>query len=221
MKPEEKAELILWDWLKTKGSFVKEVYFNRINNLNAPTFTTSGLNKKPDFIIKIDRGYGIEFCAIEIKDSSSNRNIHDAGKILYYYKNYTKGKTKYLINAEEIKINHFVIATENSHLGFLFKDEKDKFDNSNCNTDTWRRTKAKFKTEPKEEYKLSSMFLRGIWANFRFFRKENEEFEAEEKPSLGIIISNFAENDFSPYLFIMNYNKHLTKPKWGARWWKI
>jgi len=34
MKPEEKAEIILWDWLKTKGTYIEEVYFNRKNELN-------------------------------------------------------------------------------------------------------------------------------------------------------------------------------------------
>ena len=32
MKPEEKAEIILWDWLKVNGEFIKEIYFNRIIN---------------------------------------------------------------------------------------------------------------------------------------------------------------------------------------------
>ena len=34
MKPEEEAEIILWDWLKTKSQYVEEIYFNRKNKLN-------------------------------------------------------------------------------------------------------------------------------------------------------------------------------------------
>src|SRR3989304_6196082 len=33
MKPEEEAEIILWDWLKTKGKSVVEIYFNRRNKI--------------------------------------------------------------------------------------------------------------------------------------------------------------------------------------------
>ena len=104
MNPEEESEIVLWDWLKTKGINVKEVYFNRINKLNAPTFQTSGLNKKPDFIVKIDRGYGTEFIAIEIKNTKNSRNVHDSGKILLYYENFILKKTKYLIDGKEIEV---------------------------------------------------------------------------------------------------------------------
>ena len=220
IKPEEKVEIILWDWLKTKSKFVEEVYFNRVNKLNAPVFTTKGINKKPDLIIKINRGYGIKFIAIEVKSSEQSKNIHDAQKILDYYKKYITKKTKYYINNLEIKINHFVVATENSPKGFLFKDETIVIDNTKSN-DIWRKTNSKYQLEPQKEYSLTSMFVRSLWANFRFFRKENDNLNLTEKPSLGILMSNFAEEDFSPYLMIMNYNDYLKKIKWGARWWKI
>jgi len=218
MKPEEQAEIILWDWLKTKSQFVEEVYFNRINKLNSPVFTTKGINKKPDLIIKINRGYGIEFIATEVKSSEQSKNIHDAQKIIDYYKKYITKKTKYFIDGEEIQINHFVVATENSPKGYLFMDEINIIDNTKSN-DVWRKTNSKYKLEPQKEYSLTSMFVRSLWANFRFFRKEHEDLG--DYPSLGILMSNFAEKDFSPYLMIMNYNNHLKKSKWGARWWKI
>jgi hypothetical protein len=217
LKPEEKAEIILWDWLKTKGKKIEEVYFNRINKLNAPVFTTKGINKKPDLLIKINRGYGIEFIAVEVKSSEQSKNIHDAQKILDY-KKYIKNKTKYFIENNEIRISHFVIATENSPKGFLFMNETNIIDNTLSN-DNWRKTNSKYNLEPKKEYSLTSMFVRNLWGNFRFFRKENEMLN--DSPSLGILMSNFAEKDFSPYLMIMNYNNHLKKSKWGARWWKI
>jgi len=217
LKPEAKTEIILWDWLITKGINVKKIYFNRINELNAPIFTTKGINKKPDFIIKINIGYGIEFCAVEIKCSDQSKNIHDALKILDYYKKYITKKTKYFIDEKEIKINHFLVATENSVNGHLFANEIHKVSNEDSG-DNWRKTNAKFKMEPLKEYSLTSMWLRRLWADFRFFRKENE---LKEKPSLGILMNNFAEEDESPYLFIMNYNSHLKKPSWGARYWRL
>lgn len=219
MKPEEKAELILWDWLKTKSTKVIEVYFNRVNLLNAPVFNTKGLNKKPDLIIKFDRGYGIQYCAVEVKSSDQSKNIHDARKIMDYYKNYIYKKTKYFINNEEIILSHFVIASENSPKGYLFFDEKTIITNESSG-DSWRVTNAKYKLEPTKEYSLSSMWLRRLWADFRNFRKEIKEEKFVNLPSLGIIMSNFSEEDFSPYLFIMNKNSHISN-KWGARWWKL
>lgn len=217
LKPEEKAEIILWDWLKTKGEHIKEVYFNRINRLNAPVFTTRGINKKPDLVVKINRGYGVEYIAVEVKSSEQSKNIHDARKIMDYYKRYTTKKTKYFIDDKEIKINHFVVATENSPKGFLFMNETSIVDNT-LSTDNWRKTNAKYKLEPKREYSLTSLWVRRLWADFRYFRKENN---IQYGSSIGILMCEFSEKDFSPRLMIMNFNEHLKKQQWGARWWKI
>jgi hypothetical protein len=217
MNPEEKAEIIIWDWLKTKSKFVLEVYFNRKNLINAPVFTTQGINKKPDFIIEIDRGYGIEYIIVEIKSSNESKNVHDARKIMDYYERYVKGKTKYFINEKEIKINHFLVATENSVKGYLFMNEIEIIENSKSD-DNWRATNSKYKLEPKKEYLLTSMWVRRLWADFRYFRLTNDY---PEKPSLGILMCEFSEEKFNPSMMIMNYNNHIRNMKWGARWWEI
>ena len=112
MKPEEKVEIILWAWLKTKGKFIEEIYFNRINKLNAPIFTTKGINKKPDLIVKINDGFGIKYYALEVKNSSHSKNILQSYKILWkYHHNYITKKTIYLINNKEIKLKGLLIAT--------------------------------------------------------------------------------------------------------------
>ena len=64
------------------------------------------------------------------------------------------------------------------------------------------------------------MWVGKLWGDFRFFRTQIN-LDNSEKPSLGILMSNFAEKDFAPYLMIMNYNNHLKNIKWGARWWKL
>ena len=56
LNPEEKAEVILWDWLKTKGCNIEEIYFNRRNKIGWKTFFVKGIQKMPlwwmgDFII--------------------------------------------------------------------------------------------------------------------------------------------------------------------------
>jgi len=219
MKPEEQAETILWDWLKTKGDYVKDVYFNRKNELNAPTFKTRGVNKKPDFLVEFDRGYGKEYIALEIKNSESSRDVHDSGKILMYYENYISGITKYFIKNNEIKINHFCVATENSKEGYLFK-EKDELLKNVDSEDEWRKINAKLNLIPEFEYIRTSDFQRRLWAEWRNLKKRLN-IEKQKLPSIGIIISN-PKKLKSPYLFTMIYIDWLNKKSgWGQRFWRI
>ncbi len=220
MKPESRVELILWDWLTTKSRYVEEIYFNRKNELNWKTFRIEGNQKKPDFVVKFNRGYGIQYIAIEIKMATTAKSVLDAGKILDYYENYYLNKTRYFIKDKEIKINHFVIATQNSLKGHLFNYEKEILSNS-CGKDKWRKTNSKLGLEPLYEYKETSGFQRFLWNQFKRLR---EKLKIVNAPSLGILHAEIKYNGFTkglPFLFIMNYNSHLKKKKWGAGWWLI
>lgn len=220
MKPEEKAEIILWDWLKTRSSHVQEIFFNRKNELNAPRFKTTGMNKKPDFLIKIDRGYGIEYIALEIKFATSSRSVLDSGKILDYYENYYLGDTQYLINNQKVDIHHFAVATQNSPKGHLFNFER-SIENGWISNDAWRQFNIKYKLEPQYEYSETSKFQRNLWNQFKRLRSK---LDITQGPSIGMIHSEISEvgsTENTPHLFIMNFNKHLKKAKWGARFWKL
>lgn len=208
MKSEREAEIVLWDWLKTKGSCVKQVYFNSKNELGWTVFNVKGCMRKPDFVIRIDRGYGDEYIAVEIKVGDSAKDIHDAGKIMDYYLNYVSGMTRYYIGEEEIPIKHFVVATRNSPLGKLFPDDNEIKDNSES-------SQCKYGLEPNKEYVRTRDYLRGLWASWRRSCKPNLK---EIKPSIGILISNPATNDI-PYLFCQMWIDwiHNKKPQWGIR----
>jgi len=218
MRPEEKAEIILFDWLKTKSKNVKEIYFNRVNKLNAPTFKVIGNQKKPDFIVLINRGYGNEYIAIEIKYTSSSRNIHESGKILMYYENYISGQTKYIIDGVEIKIDHFAVATEKSIEGYLFPIDNEVISNEKS-SDDWRNTNSKLNLMPKFEHQRTSDYLRRLWSEWRLLKKRIDK-EKMKLPSIGIIISN-PTIDKLPYLQTMIYSDWLIKKKWCQRWWLI
>ena len=161
------------------------IYFNRKNKLGVPTFQTKGINKKPDFIISFDRGYGVEYVALEIKNATSSKSVLDSGKILDYYENYYLDKTNYFINNQEIKINHFVIATQNSINGFLFNTDKEIINNLEHPNDAWRKTNAKYGLEPKFEYNETSRFQRNLWNQFRRLR---EKLGIKEGASIGLIL---------------------------------
>ena len=192
MNPEEKTEIILWDWLK----------------INSPVFFTRGLNKKPDFLIKININGFDEFIAMEIKNSFKSKNILDAGKILdVYYKNYIEDKTEYFINDEKIEINYFIVGSDNSMKGFLFKNEdlilaKDSENKS-------KKYVAEIGLIPKIEGKSSHQFVRELWA------RQGRMNLNEKKIGIGILISK----GIHPYLFCKKYSEN--KKRWGQRFFEL
>jgi len=214
MKPEEKAEIILWDWLKTKSKNIEKIYFNRINKLNSPVFTTKGVHKKPDLIIKLNDGYKTKYYAIEVKSSENSKNILQASKILdKYLTNYLKHKTAYFINGGEIQLDGFLIASEKSLKGHLFKKESWIDNTSKEGGESKYNVATKYNIIPKKEGSRTFEFIRFLWENYSKFRNT-----FINKLDVGIVIGNFEDN-FSPHIFITNFNHK--KNRWTQRWWKL
>lgn len=212
MKPEEEAELIIWDWLKTKARFVKEVYFNRVNSLGWKKFRVEGLQKKPDFVVEIDQGYGKQYLVIEVKSSENSKDILNSRKILHYLESYQKKETRYFIEDKEIKIKHFLIATENSKKGYLFWNET--LINNLCDVEAKSKVYVtKLGIIPKHEGNRTFEFIRTLWNIYGDTRNEYEE-----RCGVGILIADI-EDDFIPKIMITSYDKN--KNRWGQRWWKI
>ncbi len=216
MKPEREVEIKLWDWLKTKGN-IKEVYFNSKNEVSAPIFKVEGIQKKPDLILKTQDDFGLKYCAVEVKDNSKSKNVKDSLKIIdVYFKNYIEKKTKYLINNSEIRIDHFLIATQKSPEGYLYKNE--------TLTDNWLdKSSGKYNISrpgkyppmiPRMEGERTYDFVRHLFPLYTSIRKKYEDNEC----SMGILIGN-SEDEFNPYIQSMGFN--VNKNKWGQRWWKI
>lgn len=212
-KPEEKAEIILWDWLKTKGQSVEEVYYNRDNKLGWKTFFVKGIQKRPDFIVAINDGFGMKYLAIEIKSSDKSKNILDANKILDYWDYYVKGETKYYLteNNQEIKITHFLIATNDSIKGYLFKDET-LIDNFASDSKS-KRYVASIGLIPRYEGHRTFELIRSLWNTYSKFRKQYEE-----RCGIGILIADVADN-FFPKIMITFYSEN--KRRWSQRWWRV
>ena len=214
IKPEAQVEIILWDWLKTKGESIEEIYFNRKNRLNCNVFKVKGKQEKPDIIIKIRNAYGNKYYAVEVKDNSSSINILQGSKIIdLYFKNYIEGITNYFIDDEEIKINGFLIASQGSPLGFLFADEEVK--------DNWAEPEKKSKYVASKEYKIipriegvrTFEFIRFIWNIYGKIRNNYDE-----KCDVGILLAN-SEDNLKPYIMITHYDE--IKKKWGQRFWGL
>lgn len=226
IKPEEKVEIILWDWLKTKGENIVKIYFNRKNILNCKTFKVIGTKgSKPDLLFSFKDFNKTRFVAIEIKDGDTNRNVFDSNKIFSkYYLDYIKNKAKYYILDKKIKIDFFVVATQYSIFGKLIKEDNRIIDNiDKGQNDKWRSMSAKSKTLPRCEYTRTSDFLRNLWANFREWRNKNE---CKNFPALGILTSDILKNFHptelkiqsgmkgKPMLLTMRYIDWMKKPQW-------
>lgn len=212
MNPEEQAEIVLWDWLKTKGDSIVEVYFNRQNKIGWKTFSVKGLQKKPDFIVEFDNGYGREYLAIEVKSSENSKDILGARKIINYLENYVKKETIYLIGEKEIKVKHFLIATENSPKGYLFWNEI-LGDNLAHPEDKSKFYVVNLGIIPRYEGNRTFEFVRTLWNIYGDIRNNYEE-----KCGIGILMGDVNDN-LIPKIMVTFYNKN--KKRWGQRWWKI
>jgi len=210
-KPEEIVEIQLWDWLKVSSFYVNKIYFNRKNVLNAEVFTTIGINKKPDFIINGNFGYGEEYIAVEIKDNKKRRNVLDAGKILdIYYFNYATNKTKYFINSKEIKLDYFLVATQDSKKGYLYENET--FVKAEESKNESKKYVANLGIIPKIEGNETHQYVRGLWSSINRLMDVNVFIN---KPAIGILISENERPKMMVKKLIVDKNK---KERWAQRW---
>ena len=215
MKPEEKVEMILWSWLKSiKNSDIKEIYLNRKNCFGCKIFKIKGERKIPDMIIEIENFYGKKYYAIEIKDNNKSKNVLGASKIIdKYFKNYVENKTKYYIDEKEININGFLIATQSSPKGYLFKNEEIVNNLSEPEKKSKFVVTLKYKLIPVKEGKRTFEFIRTLWEWYGRIRNDYDK-----KLDLGILIGN-SEDGFKPYIMITSF--YYKKNRWSQRWWKM
>lgn len=206
-KPEEVSEILIWDWLKNKGQNVKEVYFNRENKLGWKKFRVEGSQKKPDFIIECYYQDKLFYVAVEVKSINNSRDILSASKIIdVYCKNYEDKITKYFIENKEIIIDSFLIATENSRIGYLFETEN-LLDNLSDTQSTSKHYVTKLGLIPRYEGNRTFEFVRTLWNQYSKIRTKTS-------PAIGILIANLEKNN-SPYQMITKFDQ--IKNRWSQR----
>ncbi|MFA6836962.1 MAG: hypothetical protein WCR04_11245 [Fibrobacteraceae bacterium] len=180
LKPEEKAEIILYGWLSNYG----KVYFNRKNYLNVETFRVEGKSTEiPDLLLITELFGKEEVIAIEVKDGDAGNNIRQADKIFKkYLLNYYEKKTRYFINDKELKIDRFLVATQYSPTGHLF-GYGDSIQTNGCAIrNDWQN-----KTVPKLEFVRTKDFGRTIIHNYSDWRSKDK---IKNSPAIGWIISD-------------------------------
>ena len=212
MRPEERAEKILIEWLKEKAEFIEEIYLNRKNGLGLKCFSVRGDLRKPDILIKINQGFGDKYIAIEVKPANKSKDILRAKKIVDYYFNYVTNKAAYFVENEEIIIEHFLVATDKSKDGYLFEDES-ILDNLGDSKKKGKHEAVRFGLIPRFEGNKTYGFIRSLQQWFGEFRDKHEK-----KCGLGVLICDISDN-FAPRMQVSHYN--LNKRKWSQRWWKL
>lgn len=190
IKPEAKVEIILWDCLKTKSKYVKEVYFNNSKNaLEWKYFTVKGDQHKPDLVVSIDRGFGLEYIAIEVKDNKKNSQVYDATKIInLYYENQMNKLTTYFIDNKPIEIKYFLIATQGSKEGKIL-DTNDIIISNRFDFGGHRENLVNFGNEPEYEWSDTSQFTRNLFNSFKQYRNKHKLTKLGGA-AIGILTSN-------------------------------
>ncbi len=192
MKPEREVEIRLWDWLMNRNhGNIKEVFFNSKNELGCKIFKVKGSKRKiPDIVLKVNHPHtgAINYIAIEVKDGRLSGGVRSGDKIgSEYLLNYIEGKTKYFIEDEEIKIDHFALATQFSEEGRLIRG-----DNLEFNEGVRGKKNIGGSIVPFYEFSGTKNIYRMLLSSFAKYRKDNEV--RTKLPSLGIFISDVLLN---------------------------
>ena len=216
LKPEEKVEIKVGVWLMQNHC---EVYFNRNNKKfdilipNYKIFKVVGTMKRPDLVFKNPNNG--EYIVIELKDAEKTINLRKGGKITDYYADYVNDKAKYFIEEKQIEIKHFLIGTQFSPEGHLFKDENG-FKNSLASEKPGKVFAAEHNIIPKFEYNRTHDLIRQLWQDWNIKTKNI-------KSGVGILVSDslneLNENEFregKPAILSQIYTR-----RWNQYWNKI
>jgi len=175
-------------------------------------FKTIGSTKKPDIIFK--KPFCEEYIAIELKNSIKSINVRMGTKIIDYYDDYVTSKTKYIIDEKEIEIKHFLIGTQFSPEGHLFKEEFG-FKN-NLTGNTGKSFAANNNIIPTFEYNLTHNFIRQLWQDW--IRKGKDK-----TAGVGVLLSDslneLTDNEFKdggPAFMSQIYTT-----RWNQYWCKL
>jgi len=191
LKPEEKVEIIIGTWLT---EYNNQVYYNRNSKIfdslipGYKTFKVKGIMKKPDMVVFFPLLN--QYFALELKDADKSINIRKGSKIVDYYSDYVTKKVKYFVDDKEIKISQFLLATQFSKEGHIFKQET--LQDNRKSESKGKRFAANKGIIPKKEYIKTHEFIRQLWQDWNRNVKVNE-------CSLGLLLSGDLDGEKENY----------------------
>jgi len=201
---EVKVKVTLSAWLEPYF----EVYWDRDEGQDYPTFTTKGVNRKPDLFLRSRKNPQWFQTLIEVKKADDSRGIKTGSKIIDYYNNYTQGKTQYFIEEEKLRPKYFLLGTQKSINGHLY--ERELF--APPPTPGGEREKAtEMHLIPKLEYQRTFDLVRTLWKDWK---------DRSPPTTLGVLLSNVLDGDIDIPAFMCE--KWLAdREKWRSQWLKV
>jgi len=190
--PEEAVKIGLAEWIETDGDadvyWEKEPsYWKDKPQFRRPTFrVTDGSGKKPDLLIKT----GKRTFAVEVKDAEDTSSVHTgAVENFVYWKEYSLTGTEYIIESDAVDIDAFLLATQYSPEGSLFKrfdcvtkpESRNEDPPGNLDPPVW--------FIPQWEYHNTKGTTRSMWRQAKYRAKEEDGISWGNKPGIGTLLS--------------------------------
>lgn len=189
--PEEAVKIGLAEWIETDGDAdvyweKKPSYWQDRPELQRPTFhVTGGSGKKPDMIIKT----GEKTFAVEVKDAEDTSSVHTgAVENFVYWKEYSQ-KTGYIVESKRADIDAFLLATQYSPEGSLFKRFDSVTNAESRNEDPPGNLDPPIWFIPQWEYHNTKGTTRSMWRQARYRAKEQDAASWGGKPGIGTLLS--------------------------------
>jgi hypothetical protein len=143
---EKEAKRIVGEWLQSCGC---DIYDEVKNEWNWPVFTFKG-SERPDLLVhKSSKGGKDIWIAIEVENGDEcDAIITGFYQVLRQFYAYISGQSTFSIGSEQIALQAFALATNNSPDGFLYKEEE-PFDILIHNVSKYRRTLKRLEEFPE------------------------------------------------------------------------
>jgi len=186
IKNEKDTMLVLSNWL---SNFNIKIWWNQKNNHNFPQFTTKS-SKRSDLLMYANNKYYV----IECKQADQKKKIYDA---FFQLLNYSIDDTVYQIDDNPIRIDGYLLATENSINGHLFDVKYDILMTGNDFSEQrqWAINDGQI---PICEHSMTEMICRLLWRGIS---------EYDIKYPIGVLLSDKLNNSFITPMLLMKHGK--------------
>jgi len=186
IKNEKDTMLVLSNWL---SNFNIKIWWNQKNNHNFPQFTTKS-SKRSDLLMYANNKYYV----IECKQADQKKKIYDA---FFQLLNYSIDDTVYQIDDNPIRIDGYLLATENSINGHLFDVKYDILMTGNDFSEQrqWAINDGQI---PMCEHSMTEMICRLLWRGIS---------EYDIKYPIGVLLSDKLNNSFITPMLLMKHRK--------------
>jgi len=211
--PEDGVRLDLSTWLRSDDV---QVYWDRDHDCGWSTFDIS-TQKRPDLLINsVDKNY-----AVEVKTGDDSAGIHDGfAQLVEYWESYVDGDATYRVDGQTQTIDAFLIATQHSPHGRIYKGEGES-DVLRTGTSSGRQKAARAGQLPRREFNATERAIRVTW-------RLTKERRGDATCGIGALLSSRLDGDNAGYQSATPaalYKSHGgVQPKgWndpGYQWWQ-